>query len=472
MHANDDLLTAYDQAEVNNRYWLCLILVAIAALFEFFDFFVAGFLVAAVGTEWGLTFGQSSWILTCGGLGAMAGALIFGLVADRWGRKRAYVAGLILCGLGGGLVSMVPDGGWEYFSALRFAVGAGMGGATVVSLPLVVEMTPTRHRTIVTGVLAIPVSLGILMASMVATWLMPVIGWRGVAALGFLPLVPTLLIALLMPESVRWLISHGHFDAARRAFGQVTRGGALHGISMSPSASVGNNASDYRELFSKPSRLLFIVVIWFGASTATYGVILWGPTIVAQLLATTPAEAARVFVYVSLAGIVGRVFFALAPHWFGRRRCGELMGYGTAICLGAAALFGANEIAGFPLFIVLIIVAALFFDGGFANLAPYSAEIFPVRLAARGVALAQLANGMGKIAGPLCLAFIAGTGSAMSRENTAGAADAVFLFLAACGLAVGLGFTFLGIETHGRVLALGSVDNEIAEDGTRRTVRP
>jgi len=106
----------------------------------------------------------------------------------------------------------------------------------------------------------------------------------------------------------------------------------------------------------------------------------------------------------------------------------------------------------------VLIPAALFFDGGFSNIAPYSAEIFPVRLSARGVGLAQAANGVGKIAGPLCLALIAGASNLITPKATIDAVTPAFLFLAACGLAIGLAFSFLGVETHGKPLALESVD--------------
>jgi putative MFS transporter len=130
------------------------------------------------------------------------------------------------------------------------------------------------------------------------------------------------------------------------------------------------------------------------------------------------------------------------------------MGYGIAILLGAAALCFDRTLLGYPAFVVLLIPAALFFDGGFSNIAPYSAEIFPVQLAARGVGLAQAANGIGKIAGPLCLALIAGATNLITPKATIEAVMPAFLFLAACGLAVGLAFTLFGVETHGKPLAL------------------
>jgi MFS transporter, putative metabolite:H+ symporter len=60
------------------------------------------------------------------------------------------------------------------------------------------------------------------------------------------------------------------------------------------------------------------------------------------------------------------------------------MGYGIAASLGAAGLFFDQTLFGYPAFVVLLVPATLFFDGDFANIAPYSAEIFPVGLSARG----------------------------------------------------------------------------------------
>lgn len=74
-------------------------------------------------------------------------------------------------------------------------------------------------------------------------------------------------------------------------------------------------------------------------------------------------------------------------------------------------------------------------------------------MGARSAGLSQAANGVGKILGPLCLAVIAGADNPLSPQATADAVLPAFLFLGACALAVGLAFSFLGVETHGRPLA-------------------
>ncbi|WOH53939.1 MFS transporter [Bradyrhizobium sp. sBnM-33] len=459
----DDLLELYDKAPLDARYWTSIALAVTTSMFDFFDFFIVGFLVAVLAPQWLLTFGQTSVMLLSAGVGAIIGALAWGALADRFGRKTLLVAGVALCSLSAGSISLIPDGAWVLFSALRFAVGFGVGAAAAVGVPLIVEYTPTRHRTIIPSATVIPVSLGVLAASLIAATLLHEIGWRGLAALGFVPLVPALLMLLITPESVRWLISRGKHAEARRIVGRAL--GVSPKLLPQPAEATVTTApasgSSFSELLVRPKLFWLTVIVWFGASTANYGVFLWGPTIVALLMGVSPHEAAHLFVYVSLTGMLGRTAFSFLPQWLGRRRCGEIMGYGVALSLGAAAVFFDRTILGYPAFVVLLIPAALFFDGGFSNIAPYSAEIFPVRLSGRGVGLAQAANGIGKIAGPLCLALIAGASNLITPKATLDAVTPAFLFLAACGLAIGLAFSLLGVETHGKPLALESADETL-----------
>jgi putative MFS transporter len=291
----------------------------------------------------------------------------------------------------------------------------------------------------------------VLSASITASYLLPLVGWRGLAAVGFLPIILAILTAFVMPESPRWLISKGRVREAQTSIRKLYQvGDQPFALPALPAAS----SARFADLFAEQRRFWLTVLIWFGASTANYGVFLWGPTIVALLLGVAPQDAAKMFIYVSLAGVLGRTGFAFLAHRVGRKPCGQLMGYGIAISLGLAAFFHNDFAGSVPLFLVFLIVGALFFDGGFSNLAPYPAEIFPVQLSGRAVGLAQFANGIGKIVGPLCLALIAGADNFVHPQATASAVMPAFVFLAGAGLLVGLAFTFLGVEPHGRPVSL------------------
>jgi putative MFS transporter len=297
----------------------------------------------------------------------------------------------------------------------------------------------------------VPVAFGVLSASITASYLLPLVGWRGLAAVGFLPIILAILTAFVMPESPRWLISKGRVREAQTSIRKLYQvGDQPFALPALPAAS----SARFADLFAEQRRFWLTVLIWFGASTANYGVFLWGPTIVALLLGVAPQDAAKMFIYVSLAGVLGRTGFAFLAHRVGRKPCGQLMGYGIAISLGLAAFFHNDFVGSVPLFLVFLVVGALFFDGGFSNLGPYPAEIFPVQLSGRAVGLAQFANGVGKIVGPLCLALIAGADNLVHPQATASAVMPAFVFLAGAGLLVGLAFTFLGVEPHGRPVAL------------------
>jgi MFS transporter, putative metabolite:H+ symporter len=105
-----DLLAFFDSARPNARYWATIVLLCIASGVEFFDFYIVGFLVAVIGPLWHLTYGQSAIMLLSAGLGAIAGSLIGGALADVFGRKSLIVFGGIVCAASAGAISLVPDG--------------------------------------------------------------------------------------------------------------------------------------------------------------------------------------------------------------------------------------------------------------------------------------------------------------------------------------------------------------------------
>lgn len=448
-----ELVELLDGIPLNGRYWTTMGLLALILAVDFFDFFIVGFLIAVLGPQWNLTFGQSSCILLSGGVGAIVGALVVGGLSDALGRKLSLVLGTLVCGMSAGAIAFLPEGAWQLFTLFRFGVGFGLAGVTTPTIALIVEYTPTRYRTVLPSLLTVFATLGTLLASATAAVLLSVLGWRGVAALGMTPVLLSVLVVLLVPESIRWLLAKGRIDDARRTISRVMHV-PLNAIPTPTTPPVSVEPIGFSELYAERRRFWLTVIIWTSASAANYGVYLWGPTVVALLLGVNAQEAAHYFVYVALAGIVGKIAFSVLPHWVGRRPCGLLGGAGIAASLAAAALFFDTFHAGIPLFIVLLAVGALFYDGLFASISPYAAELFPVRMAARGVGLAQAANGIGKILGPLALALIAGTGNFVAPKATADAVTPAFLFLATCGAAIFLAFLLIPIETRGRPLVL------------------
>ena len=250
---------------------------------------------------------------------------------------------------------------------------------------------------------------------------------------------------------MRWLTAKGRFREA-----QATVASLLDlPLSEVPLPSVTPPApprASLKELYARPPLFWLTLLAWGGAATAGYGMLLWGPTIVAQLMTISVQRAAHYFVYVTAAGIVGKFLFSFIAPLMGRRRLGEVHGYGVFVCLAAAAYFHSTILGGISIFVIALALTDFFNSGGFSNLAPYTPEAYGVRMGARASGLGQAANGVGKILGPLSLAVIAGTSNVLKPAATEAAVFPAFMFLACCGLAVGLAFTFLAHETHGKAV--------------------
>jgi putative MFS transporter len=118
----------------------------------------------------------------------------------------------------------------------------------------------------------------------------------------------------------------------------------------------------------------------------------------------------------------------------------------------AIAMSYREFVAGWSVFALLVVFGAMFYSGLFSNITPYVVEVFPVSLGARAFGLAQAANGVGKILGPLCLALIAGSNDIVSPKATTDAILPAFLFLAACELAAAIALVAYRREPHGKPL--------------------
>src|SRR5215813_3997965 len=267
-NAAQDWLDALEKSRLTARYYVTIVLIVMQEMFEFYDFFLVGYLVSVLAPGWHLTYGQSAMMLLSSGVGAIVGAMLGGRFADMVGRKRMIWGGGLLFALGAAGCALIPDGAWIQFSLLRFVVGCGSMAATTAQNPLIVEITPTRYRTFVSSMMVVPVALGTMFAAMISAGLLPVIGWRGVAATGALPIVTSLLIALIVPESVRWLLSRGRNAEARREAARLL-GVPENSVTLPAAVEPVKKSGSIFELLTDPKRFWWVVVIWVGISTGT-----------------------------------------------------------------------------------------------------------------------------------------------------------------------------------------------------------
>src|ERR1700732_1350267 len=260
-----DWISGIEKSNLTPRYYLTIALLVLQEMFEFYDFFLVGYLVSVLAPGWHLTYGQGAMMLLSSGVGAIFGSLVGGRLADTFGRKKMIWGGGMIFSLGAAGCALIPDGAWMLFSMLRFVVGFGSIAALSAQNPLVVEIPPTRYRTFVSSMMVVPVALGTMFAAIVAASLLPVIGWRGVAATGAMPIVTSLLIAWIAPESVRWLLARGRNADARREAAKLL-GVPETSVALPSVIEPATRPGSIFELLQDQKRFWWVVVIWIGIS--------------------------------------------------------------------------------------------------------------------------------------------------------------------------------------------------------------
>ena len=174
---------------------ICFLIVAI----DGFDATVMGFLASSIRTEWGLTPTQLAPMLAASLFGLLAGAIIFGPLSDRFGRKTILLSCVALLGAASLAASASPSP--PMLIALRFLTGLGMGGAMPNCVTLTSEYCPQKHRLALVTAMYCGFAVGSALGGFASAHLVVAYGWRSPLAVGgVLPLALLPIAAWVLPE--------------------------------------------------------------------------------------------------------------------------------------------------------------------------------------------------------------------------------------------------------------------------------
>src|SRR5205814_99630 len=139
------------QKKLTANQWKLICTANIADLLDFFDFFLIGYVTAALTKEWSLTYWQGGAILLASGLGAVPGAFVWGWLGDKIGRRTVFLWSAVTISLATGVMVFTPGPdaiipGWLFLMFFRLFVGVGNAGIFTIDLPLVQEFIPAYKR--------------------------------------------------------------------------------------------------------------------------------------------------------------------------------------------------------------------------------------------------------------------------------------------------------------------------------------
>ena len=416
--------------------------VGAATFFDGYTVIAISYAMPVLVRLWHLHPQQVGLILSMGYLGQTLGAVLFGALAERFGRLRIILLTILLfvsfdiaCLFAWGAVSMM---------LFRFLQGIGTGGEVPVASALVNEYIGARGRGRFFLLYEVMFLVGLVAAGLIGRALVPSFGWRAMFVVGIAAALALIPLQFLVRESPRWLAAKGRYAEADRIVAELERSAVARGhVLAEPAARALPEpaASDWRELFRGiyRRRTLTIWSMWFCSYLVANGMITWLPTLYRQVF-HLPLQTSLLYgLLTSIGGIVAAVLCALLIDRVGRRRWYTAAFLLAPVPLAALALGGTGSgvrvllLEGLAYAIVQTVTFSLYL---------YSAELYPTRLRAIGTGFGSAWLRLGSSAGPILV------GSLMASLGIRYVFGAFALVLLAGAVATWLG----AIETRGRAL--------------------
>ena len=385
--------------------------------------------------------------------GACVGALLFGWLTDRFGRKKLFMItlGVYLSATALTALSFAP---WWFF-LFRFLTGFGIGGEYAAINSAIDELIPSRHRgtidIIINGTYWAGAAAGALL-TVPATNDLPVnIGWRVCFGVGVVLGLVVLLVRRNVPESPRWLFIHGHADEAeelvdgieerveRETGADLPEPGQSITIRQRKTIGFGTIA---RTMFRVYPRRTTLGLSLFIGQAFLYNAITFG---YAQILATffgVKTNPGYYFAVIAVGNLAGALFLARLFDSIGRKQmiAGTYILSG-ALLFGTAYLFHAGSLNATTM--TACWCAVLFFASAGASSAYLTvSEVFPMETRALAIAFFYaIGTAAGGISGPLLFSHLVATGKV---------SDTVLAFSIGATLMIlgGLAEIFLGVKAE------------------------
>ncbi|KAG7463634.1 hypothetical protein MATL_G00178740 [Megalops atlanticus] len=368
--------------------------------------------------------------------GVLIGAVTFGRLSDRFGRKRIYITGLTLDAAFGVTSGLAPS--YQLFAASRFLVGIMNGGVALVAFVLLNEYVGRPYWSLTGTLGSVFFAVGIVLYAILGYY---ILSWRCLALVVNLLAGFVLLLSLFIPESPRWLFSQGRLTEAEDVLALIGRRNGILGentrVSLGPAERRGGRErAGALDLFRHPAllpRTLIMMHAWLVCSLLYYGLTL-----------NVGNMGGNLYLNLALSGLAELPsypvsFYLIGQKWSGRRR--SLSGFvlvGGVACLIITFLPDKQDSGLFVVLnkLTLSLLGKTAVSAAFSIVFIYTTELYPTVLRNTGMGVCSMASRVGGLLAP----FI----PSLERVQLA----LPFVVLAAAGISAGILSLFLPETLH------------------------
>ncbi|WP_275626887.1 MFS transporter [Pseudomonas sp. 273] len=378
------------QATTQSKTWVIVFLFCfIGLLIDGADLMLLSYSLTSLKAEFGLSNVQAGSLGSFTLAGMAIGGIYGGWACDRFGRVRTVVWTIVLFSVGTAMLGLTHSY-WQ-FAAARFVASLGLGALYVACNTLMAEYVPTKYRTTVLGTLQAGWSVGYIVATLLAGWILPSYGWRYLFYVAIIPVVLAVAMRRLVPEPAAWAEAQAE-RKRRKAMG-------LQEVAEKKPEGA------FRMIFGdRRARSMFI----FWSLTAGflqfgyYGVNNWLPSYLETEMGMNFKSMTAYLVGTYAAMILGKVLAGVASDWLGRRKVFAFGALGTAVFLPVIVLYHSPEAI-----LWMLVVFGFLYGIPYGVNATYMTESFAARYRGTAVGGAYNIGRIGAAIAPAAIGFLA-----------------------------------------------------------------
>lgn len=397
--------TVIDNAKIKPFHWQVLFWCLLVIIFDGYDLVIYGVALPLLMEQWSLTSVQAGMLASSALAGMMVGAMVFGTLADKYGRKKvimactAFFSGFTFLG------AFAPSP--IEFAVLRFLAGLGIGGIMPNLVALTSEYAPKKSRATMVSIMFSGYAIGGIISALLGSFLVKDYGWKIMFYLAGIPLAGFPLIWKFLPESLTYLVKDGKQGLAKHIVQKIDPTLNITNDTVLVLGEQNNTAQDshaklstkqqFTLLFSEGRAFgtLMVWVTFFMCLLMTYTLSSWLPKL--MLSAGYSLGASILFLFaLNIGAIIGAIGGGYFVDKFSFKPVIGAMCALAAISISALAINSPAIVL-----YTLVGIAGATTIGTSILLYSFLAQYYPLNIRTTGIGCASAVSRIGAIVGPI-----------------------------------------------------------------------
>jgi len=320
---------------------------------EGMDIMFISFAMTMIISEFNIDFATGGLISSVTNIGMLLGGIIFGVLADKYGRVKIFTYTILLFAIGTALTGLATN--IEQVYIYRFIAGLGAGGEYGIGMALVAEAWPKNKQGRASSYVSVGAQYGVILAALLSAVILPTLGWRALFFVGVVPVIFAFIVRKNLEESTEWLAAQKNKKIDKQ-----------------------HEKGKLAQLFDTPRTSITTIslIVMATVQIAGYnGLMIWLPSMLQKSQGLSVSSSALWTISTAVGMIIGMLTFGRFMDRFGAKRA-----FGFFLLASACAVFLYSYATGSIAILIGGAIVGFFSNGMFAGYGALISSFYPVQI--------------------------------------------------------------------------------------------